>query len=43
MSVLQMGSEFLIASNYLKIIKKSWDILDLVLKADVILGGSLDA
>ena len=43
MSTLQMGSKFLIDSDDLKIIEKSWDILDLVLKADIILCGSLDA
>ena len=43
MSALQVASKFLIASDDLKIIEKSWDILDLVLKADIILGGSLNA
>ena len=43
MSVLQVASKFLIDSDGLKIIEKSWDILDLVLKADEILYSSLNA
>ena len=43
MSALQEVRKLLFASDNLKIIDKSWETLDLVLKADVILCGSLNA
>ena len=43
MSVTQDCSKFLFACDYLYIIQKAWETLDLAFEANIILSGSLNA